>query len=195
MARLIAFADLIPAPWKNGGGSTTELVVFPPGAGFEDFTWRVSLASIAASGPFSRFEGVDRSLALVEGEKLALTVDGEKLTLEPADAPLRFTGEAQVAARVDGVTTDFNVMTRRGRCRHALRRVDLSSAAPMVIERRGASTLIFLAGGTSASIVSGALSFNLKCFDALLLDEGDARRWRIHGDGALLVADIDPMEN
>lgn len=195
MARLIVFDSLAPVDWKNGGGSTTELAVFPPGAGFDAFIWRVSLATIAASGPFSRFEGIDRSLALVDGEKLALTVDGEKLTMEPTAAPLCFTGEAQVFASVDGVTTDLNVMTRRGRCRHALRRVALSSAAPTVIERRAAQTLIFLAGGESASIGSGALSFNLKRFDALLLDGGDAGQWQMHGDGALLIADIDMLEN
>jgi environmental stress-induced protein Ves len=195
MARLIAFDSLTPVAWKNGGGSTTELAVFPPGAGFDTFIWRVSLATIAASGPFSRFEGIDRSLALVDGEKLALTVDGEKLTLEPTDAPLRFTGEAQVAASVDGVTTDLNVMTRRARCRHALRRVALSAAAPTTIDRRGAHTLIFLSDGDSASIGDGTHSFKFKRFDALLLDEGDAGRWQIHGDGALLVADIDLLEN
>jgi len=195
MARLIAFDSLAPVAWKNGGGSTTELAVFPPGAGFDGFIWRVSLATIAASGPFSRFEGIDRSLALVDGEKLALTVDGEKLILGPTDAPLRFSGEAQIAASVDGVTTDLNVMTRRGRCRHALRRVVLSSSAPTVIERRAVQTLIFLADGESASIGSGALSFNFKRFDALLLDGADAAQWHMQGDGALLVADIDLLEN
>jgi environmental stress-induced protein Ves len=34
-------------PWKNGGGSTTEIAIAPPDAGFDDFDWRISLATIA----------------------------------------------------------------------------------------------------------------------------------------------------
>ena len=29
-------------PWKNGGGETTEIAVSPPGAGLDDFDWRVA---------------------------------------------------------------------------------------------------------------------------------------------------------
>jgi len=67
MTMLIPFAGLSPVPWKNGAGSTTEIAVFPQDAGFTDFDWRVSLATIGADGPFSVFPGVDRTLALVEG--------------------------------------------------------------------------------------------------------------------------------
>jgi len=49
MTVLIPFAGLSPVPWKNGGGSTTEIAIGPPAAGFEGFDWRVSIASIAAS--------------------------------------------------------------------------------------------------------------------------------------------------
>lgn len=191
MARLIAFNDLTPAPWKNGGGSTTELLAFPAGAGFDAFDWRVSLATIAASGPFSRFDGIDRSLALVEGAAVTLTIDGAALALGRGDPPLRFAGEADVAALVDGTTTDFNVMTRRDRCRHLLTRV----ALPAAVERQGSQTLLFLADGSEASVGDGTMTFLLKRFDALLLDGDDALRWSAVGEGALLVADIAAMED
>lgn len=192
MARLIAFDTLRPVPWKNGGGSTTELCVFPSDADFDTFDWRISLATIAVSGPFSRFDGIDRSLALVDGAAVSLTlgVGGVALVLGRGDAPLRFAGEAQVAAHVDGITTDFNVMTRRSRCRHVLRRV----ALPAPVERHGAQTLLFLADGAQAIVGDGAHSFVLQRYDALLLDGADAARWPVTGEGALLVADIDPPE-
>ena len=48
----------VPAtPWKNGGGSTRELVCWPPGAGTDAFGWRVSVARIAAAGPFFGLHG------------------------------------------------------------------------------------------------------------------------------------------
>ena len=37
-------------PWKNGGGETAEIVVWPPGAGFDGFDWRVSTARVAQDG-------------------------------------------------------------------------------------------------------------------------------------------------
>ena len=64
MTMLIPFANLEPVSWKNGGGSTTEIAVFPPDAGFDDFDWRVSLATVAADGPFSAFPGIERTLAM-----------------------------------------------------------------------------------------------------------------------------------
>ena len=40
MTVLIPFAGLSPVPWKNGGGSTIEIAIGPPDAGFENFDWR-----------------------------------------------------------------------------------------------------------------------------------------------------------
>jgi environmental stress-induced protein Ves len=46
-------------PWKNGGGETTEIAVFPDGAGLSDFDWRVSMARVDGDGPFSSFPGIE----------------------------------------------------------------------------------------------------------------------------------------
>ena len=60
-------ADLAVHAWKNGGGSTREIVCSPLGAGIDHFVWRVSIATIAQSGPFSIFAGVDRVIMLLAG--------------------------------------------------------------------------------------------------------------------------------
>ncbi len=41
-------------PWKNGGGSTLELLQEPAADG--GFHWRLSIADVATPGPFSTFE-------------------------------------------------------------------------------------------------------------------------------------------
>ena len=65
--------DYRTMPWKNGAGSTTELVIEPPGATLAGgFHWRVSMATVAESGPFSSFPGYDRTLLLLEGQGLEL---------------------------------------------------------------------------------------------------------------------------
>jgi environmental stress-induced protein Ves len=134
-------------PWKNGGGATREIACWPPGAGLDDFDWRASIATIAASGPFSVFAGVDRTIMLLDGGGVLLRTRGEGagagfehrldrphasfafsgdtamdctlLPLPPAtdearDAPE--TPDAPVSASAVSSSSDFNVMTRRGRC-------------------------------------------------------------------------------
>jgi uncharacterized protein len=110
-------ADSRPVvPWKNSGGSTREVAVFPAGSGLADFDWRVSVAEVCTAGPFSRFPGVDRRMAILEG-RLALTVDGQPVThLAPDSPPVFFPGEVPALAEpLDGPVLDLNVMTRRGR--------------------------------------------------------------------------------
>ena len=51
-------------PWKNGGGTTTELAIQSRG---EDWSWRLSLADVDTSGPFSDFVGYRRTILLVSG--------------------------------------------------------------------------------------------------------------------------------
>jgi uncharacterized protein len=65
--RVVRFAALPAVPWKNGGGTTVEIAVHPPSAGTDAFDWRVSAAEIREAGPFSRFDGIDRALAILDG--------------------------------------------------------------------------------------------------------------------------------
>lgn len=127
-------ADLPATPWKNGGGSTREIASWPPGAGFEGFDWRVSIARIAASGPFSTFAGVDRIITLLEGDGVRLHGQGLEHRLATPLAPFAFSGDARVdCTLLGGPSSDFNVMTRRGRLRaafHVLHRgAELPAAA------------------------------------------------------------------
>lgn len=127
--------DALPdTPWKNGGGSTREIASWPPGAGFDGFDWRVSIARIAASGPFSQFAGVDRIITLLDGAGVRLQGQDLDHRLATPLAPFAFSGDAAIACTVlGGPSSDFNVMTRRGRLRAALhvlhRTTELPAAA------------------------------------------------------------------
>ena len=102
-------------PWRNGGGVTREIAVSPPDTGFADFDWRISMAEVAAAGPFSRFEGVDRVLTVIAGT-LSLSVQDHPLQLDAQAAPYAFPGEAECWGEpLVGKVTDLNVMLRRGR--------------------------------------------------------------------------------
>ncbi len=116
MIHRFTIADLPRMPWKNGGGSTREVVCQPPGAGMDRFDWRVSIASIAQSGPFSVFPGVDRSIMLLDGDGVRLCCDGHfDHALDTPAQPFAFAGDVAVdCTLLGGESTDFNVMTRRG---------------------------------------------------------------------------------
>ena len=53
--RTIHLSDRPATPWRNGGGLTRELVASPEQS---DWRWRMSVAEVTASGPFSRFDGM-----------------------------------------------------------------------------------------------------------------------------------------
>ena len=126
-----AVADLPATPWKNGGGSTREVACWPPGAGFDGFDWRVSIATIAASGPFSTFAGVDRVITLLDGDGVRLQGAGIDHRLAEPLAPFAFSGDAAIdCTLLGGASSDFNVMTRRGRLRAELRVLRDSQTLP-----------------------------------------------------------------
>lgn len=112
-------ANMPATPWKNGGGSTRELVCWPPATaaagGMDSFGWRVSVATIAAPGPFSAFAGVDRQIMLLGGDGVQLTSSGWQHTLAERWQPFAFSGDDAVdCTMLGGISTDFNLMLRRG---------------------------------------------------------------------------------
>lgn len=116
--RILRREDHHEMPWLNGQGSTLQVMTSPEGAGLTDFDWRVSFARVEQSGRFSRFEGVDRVITLVDGAGLRLTVDdgsGPRVVELAPHEPFAFAGEDEVACEVSGSTLDLNLMTRRGK--------------------------------------------------------------------------------
>lgn len=102
---------IAPMPWKNGGGTTRELVAWPQA---DNWLWRMSVAEIAKSGPFSRFEGVQRWFAVLSGAGAILSTDGQSRKVTPSCQPLCFDGGlATECELIDGATQDFNLMVRQ----------------------------------------------------------------------------------
>lgn len=124
--KVIRANDCLKRPWKNGGGLTTEIAIEPATASVDDFDWRVSMAHVASDGPFSEFAGVDRTLTIVRGGGLELTIgDDPPALLGVSSDPLRFAGDVPTyARRCEGdVVIDLNVMTRRQRFDHQVHRI------------------------------------------------------------------------
>lgn len=122
--RLVRAEAFRRMPWKNGGGVTAEIAAFPDGAALDTFGWRVSTAHVARDGPFSLFPGVDRTLAVLAGKGLRLSIAGAQAQVVTVDSdPLGFPADVPTdAALIDGPIDDLNVMTRRGLWRHRVSR-------------------------------------------------------------------------
>lgn len=113
MANVLSHKGRRSNPWKNGGGTTAEVLSAPEGTSLSDFAWRVSIADVTHDGPFSEFKGVDRIIMVVEGAGMVLSADGVEHSLEPM-RPFNFSGDVATMARlIDGPTRDINIMTRR----------------------------------------------------------------------------------
>ena len=141
---LLSAADRIAVPWKNGGGITYEVAAWPPGADFDSFDWRVSMAEVRSDGPFSVFPDVDRILAVLQG-RMRLCVQGRAPVLLSHRTPhAAFAGDTPTTAKVEaGPILDLNVMARRGRIRPTLDRLD----APALLAATRADRLVVAIGG------------------------------------------------
>lgn len=118
---LVSLADVPPCPWRNGGGVTRELVCWPNAT---DWVWRMSVAEVAQSGPFSRFDGVQRWFAVLAGPGVRLTMGADIHELTPASAPLCFDGGTPVDCQLmGGPTQDFNLMVRPDQVEARMKRV------------------------------------------------------------------------
>jgi environmental stress-induced protein Ves len=120
--QLVRTDQVPPSPWRNGGGVTRELVAWPSAI---DWTWRISVAEVAASGPFSRFDGVQRWFAVLDGRGVRLQLGGGENILTPACAPFCFDGAQAVDCRLlDGATRDLNLMVRSDRMSARMTRIE-----------------------------------------------------------------------
>ncbi len=161
------------SPWKNGGGETVEVAVWPEGAGFDDFIWRISMARVAQSGPFSRFSGIDRTLCVLEGREIMLEFEGRgRIGLDAVSPPYHFPADIAVSGQVQGGgITDLNVMTRRGAARHLVSKLRLGEEERR-IEPLG-HRLVVLAPGVDVLLRLGHESARLRAGDAALIEPLD----------------------
>lgn len=189
---IIRHASLKAAPWA--GGVTRQIAAGPDP---KNWDWRLSMAEVAKAGPFTPMPGIDRIITVIEGELIALTVDGAEQALEKF-RPFRFSGDAETSASLPtGALKDLNLLTRRGSFKGYAAIIELSKKRPhpvfadqFAVLLQGSATvspaLTSDAGASSAAPVPEALGK----FDTVVGSE-DAPE--ISGRGFLAVLSIDPV--
>jgi environmental stress-induced protein Ves len=124
--QILTLADLPATPWHNGGGLTRPLASgHAPGAAAhaDGFDWRISLADIAADGPFSTFSGIDRHALLMGNGAVELSGPSAAVMARPL-LPISFPSELELDARRQPGTVAprfLNLMVRRSALRGEIR--------------------------------------------------------------------------
>ena len=124
--RTIHARDYRTMPWKNGGGLTREIAKDessdPP-------AWRISIATIDRSGPFSHFTGYDRTMVPLSGVPFELHFrDHDTIVMRELYHSVSFRGEWETECRLlAGPAEDLNVMTLRSSLAHRVQILDVAN--------------------------------------------------------------------
>ncbi|MDB0281579.1 hypothetical protein CTY88_09085 [Acinetobacter seifertii] len=152
--------------WKNGAGFTLEIA---RSQGEADFEWRISMADVTTSGPFSLFPNKQRIISVLDGQGMVLHVDDlPAKTLNQGDI-FAFHGESQVQSElVDGAIRDLNLIYDPAKF-HA-RFQWLNDAAEQAFISSADLIFIFNQGGETQVSVEGDL-FQLAAHEMLKIEK------------------------
>ena len=190
---IIRRASLTAVPWA--GGTSRQIAAGPDP---KNWDWRLSIAEITKAGPFTPMPGMDRIITVVEGELIALTVNGVEQALEKY-RPFRFSGDSTTSATLPtGALKDLNLMTRRGTFKGYATIIELSKKRPhpvfadqFAVLLQGAASVSPAAPTVSADgAVPASPAETLGTFDTVV---GSEAAPEISGRGFLAVLSIDPV--
>lgn len=175
MMPIISLGRVAEQPWRNGGGSTRELLAWPTAA---DWLLRISVAEITQDGPFSAYPGVERWFAVLSGAGVVLRFPDRREVLDEHSAPLRFDGdEAPQCDLSQGPTRDLNLMLQRaagsGGMRVATPDEDWISPAPLRAAFSAGAARLQVDDSHAAQLPPMSLAWS---------DAAAQRRWRLLGD-------------
>lgn len=135
-------------PWRNGMGVTLEIAREPPLG--DIFEWRLSLATVGSSGPFSNYAGYGRSVTLVEGEGFKLAIgDQDPLVMDWLGATALFPGDVPThCTLVDGPATDLSLMVREPAAIVSVIRIQSLTTLTVPLEAEALKAIFCLRDGT-----------------------------------------------
>ena len=181
-ARYFSRETYTSMPWRNGAGVTREIAREP--AQGESFAWRLSLAALQVSGPFSSYVGYQRCIALVEGHGFRPHVAGaEEKILSARGEHAFFAGAAETRCELlDGPCTDLSLMVRDPGTIYSATRLDIIAEQSMKIASGNLQVLFVLHGAINCHVTgsseSRARPYRLNLHDTLLI-HGRIHSWSI----------------
>jgi|SRR5450631_678965 environmental stress-induced protein Ves len=160
------------SPWKNGGGITHEAMRVP--ATGDPFLWRVSVAQIDSSGPFSDFAGYDRKMVLLQGPGIELIHgNGQHRVLRNVGDCVEFAGAIPTHCELlGGPCVDLNLIVAES-LRSTARVERLVDG--LIATADGETTLIFGMESPLSLESDAGETVRLEPWDLAVLSQGSAR--------------------
>ena len=167
--------------WRNGMGTSWEIATDPEGSGDAGFRWRMALAQIDGSVPFSHYENIDRIFTLIKGDGLDLTLEGRpKLQIADCFVPHAFPGDVKTDCNLHGgPCVALNLFFDRLKFTASAQVFKLSKPSSFV----ATDTIIAFALRGSFELSSGSI---MKCHDAVLLHDNEKMEFVIQEKNSLL---------
>lgn len=172
--KLIRYAEHTEMPWKNGGGSTREIAREVDGA---RPYWRLSLATVDKSGPFSILPGCERIILLLDGQPMSLHFDdGEVMTLSRGE-PRLFSCERplQAVLQDSGERRDLNLIWNRDALNANVQVLSLNGHSMFASSATNVTLVVATKGSSLARVDKGA-PYQIVPGDTLVLGNQDSDR-------------------
>ncbi len=177
--RIVRMQDCPGVPWKNGQGTTREILRHPEGS--VAFDWRLSVADVVQSGPFSEFPGYQRVITLLEGDGFVLRfADGREHPLTAPHVPYPFDGGAALSCMLPGGSSkDLNLMLRRDAARADFEVADIIGEG--AIAPASAATRLIFCLTQGLRLRSGkAPAVDLGRWDTAMFDPAETQEHDLH---------------
>ncbi|SQI42144.1 Various environmental stresses-induced protein [Leminorella richardii] len=168
--QILRYGDYREMRWKNGAGTTREIVRYPEDG--NDFQWRLSMATVSQSGAFSTYSGYHRLLSVLSGGGMRLHIDDAPPVSLRQFESVAFSGDSQVDSQlIDGPLLDFNLIYRSEEYEAQLS-WRAGAAEPQTLDCYADVLLIFSAGDRLDIDLSDSPSLSLGRYDCALLQNG-----------------------
>ena len=175
--QIIRKALFTATPWKNGGGITHEAIRVP--ASGDPFRWRVSVADIDTSGPFSEFAEYNRKMVLLRGAGIEMRfADGTHKSLRKVGELVEFDGAlAAHCELLNGPCVDLNLMVSKSdgvavRVERFIEFLDVSAL-------RNETTLVFAIDRRCKLDITAGKTVTLEPWDLAVLSHCSGRLSRL----------------
>jgi environmental stress-induced protein Ves len=179
--QIIRKSSFTATPWKNGGGITHEAMRVP--ASGDPFRWRVSVAHIDASGPFSEFAEYNRKMVLLRGAGIELRFPGGvHKTLRQVGELVEFDGAlATHCELLKGPCVDLNLMVAKSDS--VAVRVERFIESLAVSASRNETMLVFAIDRRFTLNITAGKTVTLEPWDLAVLSHCSGRLNRLESTG------------
>jgi environmental stress-induced protein Ves len=180
--QIIRKSSFTPTPWKNGAGVTHEAIRVPSSG--DPFRWRVSVADIDESGPFSDFAAYNRKMVLLRGAGVDLRfANGMQKTLRKVGDLVEFDGALSTHCELlNGPCVDLNLMVSKSD--GAAVRVERFIQSLALSVPRNETMLVVAIDRRLTLTINGGKTATLEPWDLAILSQCAGHLSRLESGGA-----------